>query len=55
MNGGTETRLPLTEVDAHVWHGYVPGVMPGQRYGYRVDGPWDPFRGLRFNPLEAAR
>ena len=45
-----ETRLPLTEVDAHVWHGYVPGVMPGQRYGYRVHGPWDPARGLRFNP-----
>ncbi|MEA2931509.1 MAG: isoamylase, partial [Actinomycetota bacterium] len=52
--GGTdasvETRLPLIEVDAHVWHGYVPGVMPGQRYGYRVHGPWDPARGLRFNP-----
>ena len=47
---GAETRLPLTEVDAHVWHGYVPGVMPGQRYGFRVHGPWDPDRGLRFNP-----
>ena len=45
-----ETRLPLTEVDGHVWHGYVPGVMPGQRYGYRVHGPWEPHRGLRFNP-----
>ncbi len=45
-----ETRLPLTEVDGHVWHGYLPGVMPGQRYGYRVDGPWEPHRGLRFNP-----
>ena len=47
---GTEVRLPLTEVDAQVWHGYVPGIMPGQRYGYRVHGPWDPARGLRFNP-----
>ena len=48
-SGGTEFRLPLTEVDAHVWHAYVPGVMPGQRYGYRIHGPWDPPRGLRFN------
>jgi glycogen operon protein len=47
---GAELRLPLTEVDAHVWHGYVPGVMPGQCYGYRVHGAWDPPRGLRFNP-----
>jgi glycogen operon protein len=47
-----ETRLPLTEVDGHVWHGYLPGVMPGQRYGYRVDGPWEPHRGLRFNPTK---
>ncbi|WP_154606006.1 glycogen debranching protein GlgX [Arthrobacter sp. AQ5-05] len=47
---GAETRLPLTEVDAYVWHGYVPGVEAGQHYGYRVDGPWDPANGLRFNP-----
>ena len=46
---GKETRLQLTEVDAYVWHGYVPGVGSGQRYGYRVDGPWDPANGLRFN------
>ncbi len=46
---GQETRLPLTEVDGYVWHGYVPGVMPGQRYGFRVEGPWEPANGLRFN------
>ena len=47
---GAETRLPLTEVTVHVWHGYLPGVGPGQRYGYRVHGPWDPWRGARWNP-----
>ncbi len=46
---GRETQLPLTEVDGYVWHGYVPGVGQGQRYGYRVGGPWDPANGLRFN------
>jgi isoamylase len=45
----TETRLPLTEIDGFVWHGYVPGVMPGQRYGFRVHGPWNPARGRRYN------
>ena len=49
---GREARLPLTEVTAHVWHGYVPGVAPGQHYGYRVHGPYDPARGLRFNPAK---
>ena len=44
-----ETRYPLTERTYHVWHGYVPGVRPGQRYGYRAEGPWDPERGQRFN------
>lgn len=47
---GTETRVPLTEVDAFVWHGYLPTVQPGQRYGYRVHGPYDPAQGQRFNP-----
>lgn len=47
---GGEERVALTEVDAYVWHGYLPGVQPGQRYGYRVHGPWDPARGLRCNP-----
>ena len=47
---GTETRIEVTEVDALVWHAYLPSVQPGQRYGYRVHGPWDPSRGLRCNP-----
>ena len=47
---GRETRLPLRSQTAFVWHGYVEGVMPCQRYGYRVHGPYDPARGLRFNP-----
>lgn len=44
-----ENRLPLTEVNNFVWHGYVPGVGPGQRYGFRVHGPWEPQQGHRFN------
>ncbi|MBO1757766.1 glycogen debranching protein GlgX [Dermacoccus nishinomiyaensis] len=44
-----ETRIELTEVDGHVWHGYVPSVQPGQRYGYRVEGPYDPENGQRCN------
>ncbi|MBD3941545.1 glycogen debranching protein GlgX [Microbacterium sp. NEAU-LLC] len=47
---GAETRLDLVEVDAFVWHAYVPNVQPGQRYGYRVHGAHDPANGLRFNP-----
>lgn len=46
---GNETRIALTEVDAFVWHCYLPTVQPGQRYGYRVDGPWDPKQGRRCN------
>ncbi|MDQ3879031.1 MAG: glycogen debranching protein GlgX [Actinomycetota bacterium] len=46
---GGEQRVPLTEVTAFVWHGYVPGIGPGQRYGFRVDGPRDPDHGLRYN------
>jgi glycogen operon protein len=42
--------LPLTERTDRVWHGYLPGAGPGQLYGYRVHGPWEPARGLRFNP-----
>src|SRR5690606_5234904 len=45
-----ETRAALPEVTGHVWHGYVPDVQPGQRYGFRVHGPYDPARGLRCNP-----
>ncbi len=49
---GSEGRLGLPEVTAHTWHGYVPGVGPDQRYGFRVHGPFDPRRGLRFNPAK---
>jgi isoamylase len=49
-NYGRETRLTLTEVSNFVWHGYVPSVGPGQRYGFRVDGPYEPQNGHRFNP-----
>lgn len=46
----TETQVELTEVDGYVWHGYLPLVQPGQRYGYRVHGPNNPAEGLRCNP-----
>ncbi|MDO5864988.1 MULTISPECIES: glycogen debranching protein GlgX [Paenarthrobacter] len=45
-----EVRVPLTEVDGYIWHGYLPGIAPGQRYGYRVVGPYKPSAGHRFNP-----
>lgn len=47
---GEETCVDLVEVDAYVWHGYLPSVQPGQLYGYRVHGPYDPANGKRFNP-----
>ncbi len=47
---GDETRVDLPEMDAHCWHGYLPNMGPGQRYGFRVHGPYDPGRGLRCNP-----
>ncbi|WP_182111284.1 MULTISPECIES: glycogen debranching protein GlgX [unclassified Actinotalea] len=47
---GTETRIELPEVDAFVWHAYLPTIQPGQRYGYRVHGPYEPEKGLRCNP-----
>lgn len=50
IEGSSETRIPLTEVDGGIWHCYIPGVRPGTRYGYRVHGPWDPARGLRCDP-----
>ena len=49
-DGGAETRIPLEESTGAVWHGYLPGVGPGQRYGYRVDGPYEPSAGLKHNP-----
>jgi len=47
---GVESRVALPERDGLVWHGYLPRVGPGQRYGYRVAGPYDPAAGLRCNP-----
>ena len=49
-NDGTETRVDLIEVDGYVWHCYLPQTQPGQKYGYRVHGPYDPARGKRCNP-----
>lgn len=48
--GSTETRIPLPEVDGFVWHGYLPNIEPGTRYGYRIYGPYEPAAGLRCNP-----
>lgn len=47
---GDERRIEITEVDAYVWHVYLPAVQPGQRYGYRVHGPYDPAAGHRCDP-----
>ena len=44
---GDESRIPLDEVDGYVWHAYLPNITPGQRYGFRVHGPWDPAAGHR--------
>ncbi|KHD77283.1 glycogen debranching protein [Actinoplanes utahensis] len=49
-DAGMETRHRLCSVDGFVWHGYLPGVGAGTRYGYRVDGPYEPAAGLRCNP-----
>src|SRR5262250_2321576 len=43
-------RTEITEQSDQVWHIYLPGIAPGQRYGYRVHGPYDPAAGHRFNP-----
>jgi glycogen operon protein len=45
-------RIELPEKRVHVFHAFVPGLKPGQLYGYRVHGPYDPERGLRFNPAK---
>ena len=45
-----ETRIEMTEQNSYVWHNYIPGLQPGQRYGYRVYGPYDSMHGLRCNP-----
>ena len=49
---GAEERHELTESSLGVWHGAIPGVAPGTRYGYRADGPWDLDTGMRFNPAK---
>ena len=51
---GKEQRLDMTEVDGYVWHCFLPGVGPGQHYGYRVHGPHVPEQGLRCNPANRA-
>ena len=49
---GEEQRVPLTEVNVRCWHAYLPRVGPGQRYGFRVHGPWAPEEGLLCNPAK---
>jgi isoamylase len=49
-DAGNEQRIRLPEMDAYVWHAFLPGIQPGQRYGYRVHGPNDPAQGHRCNP-----
>jgi len=49
---GSESRVQLPERTALCWHGYVPNVYPGQRYGFRVHGPYDPRKGMRCNPAK---
>ncbi len=49
---GNESRVDLPEVTGYCWHGYLPEAAPGQRYGYRVHGPWDPSAGHRCNPAK---
>ncbi len=46
---GFERRIEVEEQTAFIWHAYLPGIGPGQRYGYRVDGPYEPLAGHRFN------
>jgi isoamylase len=49
---GVERRVALDEKDYSCWHGYLPSVAPGQRYGFRVHGPWAPEQGARCNPAK---
>ncbi|MFJ2575811.1 glycogen debranching protein GlgX [Kitasatospora aureofaciens] len=49
---GRESRHRLTEQDFQIWHGFLPGVRPGTRYGFRVHGRWDPWTGARWNPAK---
>ncbi len=51
-DSGQETRWSLEQGDGFVWQGYLPDARPGQRYGFRVHGPWDPAAGVRCNPAK---
>ena len=50
-DAGNQTAIDLPEMTAFIWHGYLPNVHPGQRYGYRIHGPWDPQNGRRCNDV----
>ncbi len=54
-NGKQTDCVPLRERTAFVWHGLIRNIKPGQRYGYRVEGPWEPGKGSAVQPGEAAR
>ena len=51
---GAETQIPLRDYDAGIWHAFVPEVGPGQAYGYRATGPWDPRSGAALQPDQTA-
>ncbi len=51
---GVETQVALVDYDAGVWHGFVPGVGPGQAYGYRATGPYEPATGSALQPGQTA-
>jgi isoamylase len=52
-SGSQETaRIPFQEYHNQIWHAYLPGIGPGQQYGYRVHGPYNPTSGHRFNPAK---
>jgi glycogen operon protein len=51
-DAGEEQRIELPARTAHIWHGWLPEVRAGQRYGLRVHGPWSPHQGLRCNPAK---
>jgi len=50
--GGAETRHQLTLADSDIWHGVIPGIGPGQEYGFRISGPYSPSSGVRCNPAK---
>jgi len=51
-DGREHEVVPLPEREGHIWHGYFPGMKAGQQYGYRMDGPYEPKDGHRFNPYK---